>query len=141
MQRTGRVDTIHRTPAPVALRHYVERRSALELVLLDVLVVTSGMMITVPRALTLDSFWVQALAVTSPGLLLVARSLVIAVRVPGVFALAQLDPHADIETDSRLEDARHQTWLGIVVLATTALLGAAVAASVGIGIALSQLAI
>lgn len=140
MPRSGRVETIHRIPAPVAVRHYVERRSALELLLFDGLVVAFGMLIALPRALTLDWFWVQMLVASSPGLLLVARSLVIAAHVPGVFTLAQLDPQVDTGIDRRLEDARHQAWLGILVLALTGLLAAAVAATVGLGIALSQLA-
>lgn len=105
---------------PVALRRYLARRSALELVVLDGLVLATALWVTLPAALSLDAFWVQILAVLSPGLLPVARSMVVALHLSGVFALAQLDPAAAIEEDPRLDHARHLTWVGLLVLAATA---------------------
>ena len=104
---------------PGAFRPYLMRRSALELVILDALVVVGGLWLTLPGPVALDPFWTRVLLALAPGLMLVSRSLVIAVQVPNVFALAQLDPSVEAPAHPLLDEARDLTRLGLVLLAIT----------------------
>ena len=109
------------------LRHYLVRRSALELAVLDGFVLVAGLWITLPGPASLDPFWTRVLLALSPGLMLVARSLVITLQVPGAFALAQLDPSAEPPPHPLLDEARHLTWLGMGLLLVTVAGAAALA--------------
>lgn len=141
MARSGAITTRARaTPPPVALRHYLARRSALELVVLDLLVLAGALWVTLPAALSFDVFWLRVLLGVSPGLLLVARSIVVALHVPGVLALAQLDPGVPIGTDPHLTEARHLTWVGVVLLGATVLGTVLLLALLGVGVGISVVA-
>lgn len=134
MARSEAVGTLERV-SPDAARRYLGRRSALELVIFDAAVVAVGLWITLPAAVSLDGFWMQALVIVSPGLLLMARSLVIALRIPGVVTLSQLDPRVEIESVPALDEARHLAWLGVVVLGVTGAVAISVGAILGVAAA------
>lgn len=120
--------------SPLAgLRRYIDRRSALELVVLDIMVVAAALMVALPRALALDASWVRTLLALSPGLLLVGRSLVLAVHAPGVFRLAQLDPGREIAAGPLLDEARNCAAVGLVLLTLT--LGACTAIAGAVAVA------
>lgn len=112
-----------------ALRSYLVRRSALELVVLDGFVLAAVLWITLPGPLSLDPFWVRVLLALSPGLLLVGRSLVLAVHVPGVFALWQLDPSVEPPPHPLLDEARHLAGIGFALVGVTIPAVAALAAA------------
>lgn len=137
MARSGTVglDRVRPT-APVALRCYLARRSALELVGFDALVIAGLLWVTLPAALSMDAFWLRILLAVSPSLLLIGRSLVVAAHVPALLSMTQLDPAVPVSDDPRLAEARHLTWVGVILLVLT-VLGAAALVSLGLVLSLA----
>jgi hypothetical protein len=108
--------------APVhtgSLGSYLGRRTTLELVVLDVFVVLAGLLALTPGLSDPGSLRVPLLVVLSPGLLLVARSAVVAAGVPSWRTAASLDPAAVPEAHPRLDEARRLAQAGLVLLAAS----------------------
>lgn len=95
---------------------YLDRRTALELAILDALVFAAGVLLVAPVALAADAPGLLALGLMAPSLAACVRSLVLALKVPGVWSLAQLDPACEPGAQDDLLAARSATAAGFGLL-------------------------
>lgn len=111
---------------------YLGRRSALELAILDGLIVAAGLWSTLPAFTDLDPTWMAVLVVLAPSLMVLSRAALIALSVPDALSVAALDPSVRIVEHPRLDEARSLTGTGLWVLAATALGSLLAIAAVGV---------
>lgn len=112
--------------APARRLGYFDRRSALELAVIDLLAIAGVLLIAVPGAANLRPATLGVLLGLAPALVLVTGSLRSAALVPGVLALDQLDPSFDPPPEPHLASARRLARLGCVAAAPFLALAVAV---------------
>lgn len=98
------------------LPDYLSRRTALELVVLDLLIAAAAVIAAFPSSIEFDLGSVVALVAVLPGVSALTRSAVLAAATPGGLTLDHLDPHADPGYGVLLESARHATAGGLGLL-------------------------
>lgn len=110
--RTGERAVSGRGGLPV----YLSRRSAIELVVLDVLIASVAVIAVLPSSIEVDARNVIAVMALLPGVSALTSAAVSAASVPDGLSLAQLDPGADPGSDATLERARRLTAGGLGLL-------------------------
>lgn len=95
---------------------FLGRRSAIELVVFDVLVASAAAIAALPSSVQIEPGNVVALLALLPGISALARAAASAASVPGGLTLDQLDPRVDPRGDAMLDPARHVTAAGLGLL-------------------------
>lgn len=98
------------------LPDYLSRRTALELVVLDLLIAAAAVIAAFPSSIEFDFGSVVALAAVLPGVSALTRSAVLAAATPGGLTLDHPDPYSEPGHEVSLESARHATAGGLGLL-------------------------
>lgn len=98
------------------LPDYLSRRTALELVVFDLLIAAAAVIAAFPSSIEFDLGSLVALAAVLPGVSALTRSALLAAGTPGGLTLDHLDPGAERGDEVPLESARHTAAGGLGLL-------------------------